>query len=101
MKMHSYTMTNQKLHRDWLSRAKPNSKEESNYPNNINLKNFTLYLWFPVLVYETSYPRTQKIRPLYFIRKILYTVAMLFLDYQLAANYLLPVFENHRDMTLI
>ncbi len=50
--MHSYTLTNRDLRRNYLK----DKNKPSPYPANINLKNFNYFLWVPTLCYETSYP---------------------------------------------
>jgi len=39
------------------------------WPHNITLKNFGVYMMIPTLIYELEYPRTTKIRPLYVFEK--------------------------------
>jgi len=56
MKMHSYTIINLEYRADYLRCKKTDEKPVSPYPENINLKNFNLYMWYPVLVYELDYP---------------------------------------------
>ena len=59
--MHSYTVMNRDYRENYLESTKdPDAKPLSIYPLNINLKDFTLFMWMPVLVYETSYPRYPK-----------------------------------------
>ena len=81
MKMHSYTMTNYKMRREWKDSGSKKHNDPYAYPNNITFKNFTQFIMFPVLVYETQYPRTEKIRIKYAICKMINTIAMLILAY--------------------
>ena len=55
--MHSYSLANRDLRNAYLK----NPKAKSEYPNNINLKNFNYYLWAPTLSYEPSYPMAKSI----------------------------------------
>ncbi len=55
MKMHSYTVENQKYRRD-------KDKKASNYPNNITWRNFARFMFIPVVIYKFEYPTT-KFRP--------------------------------------
>ena len=64
--MHSYTLSNRDLRFKYLK----NPKEKGPYPENINLRNFTYFLWAPTLCYEPSYPIVKKIRISYLIRKL-------------------------------
>ena len=69
MKMHSYTETNKQLRIEYVE-SKSDNKNNSNsnsYPGNLNIKNFTLYMWMPVIVYEIDYPRSTHIRIKYAI----------------------------------
>ncbi len=71
MKLHSYRATNEIL-RDMQERKKRGVfrvNDENNikdfgvaYPANVRLKGFLLYLMFPTLVYETEFPRTERVR---------------------------------------
>ena len=63
--MHSYTLSNRELRKNYLYK-----KENNIYPANINLKNFTYFLWAPTFCYETSYPQVKEIRISFLIRKI-------------------------------
>jgi hypothetical protein len=89
--MHSYNEANYELRYKWLKKGSPKSDDLNLYPNNLTIKNFTLYLWFPVLVYEISYPRTTNIRKSYLLRKAIYGIAMFLLDIEIASQYIMPV----------
>lgn len=45
MKMHSYTVINKDYRDDYLDAKKKGYKALSSYPNNINFKDFTRYMW--------------------------------------------------------
>lgn len=45
MKMHSYTVINNDYRKDYLEAKKGGYKPVSIYPNNINIKDFTAYMW--------------------------------------------------------
>ena len=40
----------------------------TNYPNNVNVKDFILFMWTPWLVYD-AYPRKDSISFLYIVKK--------------------------------
>lgn len=87
-------MTNDELRKIWEARGKPKTTNPIEYPNNINFPNFTHFMWAPVLVYETSYPRTSKIRKGYLLRKGAYTISILYLDYLIVSEYVFPLLMN-------
>lgn len=99
--MHSYTMTNAELRKVWEARGKPRQSSPYEYPNNINFWNFTLFMWIPVLVYETQYPRNERIRKRYIIRKGAYILSILYLDYLIISEYILPVLMNYYQYSVI
>ena len=74
-------MTNYKMRREWRDSGSKKHNDPYAYPNNINFRNFTQFIMIPVLVYETQYPKTEKIRIKYAICKMINTVAMLVLAY--------------------
>lgn len=96
MKMHSYTMTNYKMKREWVDAGRPKSSDPYAYPNNINFRNFTYFIMAPVLVYEPVYPRSERIRWWYVGIKTVNAVSMLLLAYMIASSHVLPVIENVR-----
>jgi len=50
------------------------AKLPKNYPQNLTIANYLDYLLIPTLVYEARYPRTEKIRPLYVLEKLIATI---------------------------
>ena len=58
-------------------------------------------MWIPVLVYEPQYPRVQKIRWSYVLRKAMYIWGSLYLDYLIASDYILPVLFNIEKYSFI
>lgn len=101
MKMHSYTMTNSELRKIWESKGKPKHNNPYEYPNNINFRNFTLFMWMPVLVYETNYPRTERIRKRYVLRRAVYIICIFYIDYLIFSNYVLVVLMNPGHYSLL
>ena len=99
--MHSYTMTNYKMKREWVEAGKPKSKLEHEYPNNISFKNFTMFFLTPVIVYEPIYPRTEKIRWWYVLIKATHFLSMLMMSYMIASNHVLPVIERVKEMSFL
>ena len=101
MKMHSYTMTNYKMRREWKSAGSPKHTVEYQYPNNISFKNFTTFFMIPVLVYEPIYPRTSKIRIGYAFTKILNVIAIFLLIYMIACLHVVPIIENIKNISIV
>ena len=60
MKTYSYLMINRLLRR--AKEAGDKDIAVSEYPGNVTLWNFFYFMWVPTLVYQTSYPRTKRIR---------------------------------------
>lgn len=66
-------------------------KEVGTYPEHLTLHNFFTYTMFPVVVYETSYPRTERIRWSYAFRKILATLGVFMVMIVIAQQQMHPV----------
>lgn len=66
-------------------------KEVDTYPGNLTLRNFFMYTMFPVVVYEASYPRTDRIRWSYAFRKILATLGVFMVMIVIAQQQMHPV----------
>ena len=65
LKLVSYGHTNAVLRERWMSMPPRDGKDAAipfSYPNNLSLYDITRFLAFPTLCYQTSYPRTSKIR---------------------------------------
>lgn len=78
-KMNSYSKANRWYReKDWSIE----SKKQIKYPDNVNLYDFWRFLCFPVFVYEANFPVSETgISFKYLLRKIIYTVAALFIVY--------------------
>lgn len=68
------------------------------YPQNLTLGNFVDYLLVPSLVYDISYPRTDKIRWGYVLEKSLAAVGTFGLMTMIVEHYVLPVIPINRDL---
>ena len=91
MKMHSYTVMNRDLRKNYLESVRRETNPLSIYPQNITLRDFTLFMWMPVLVYECSYPRwPEKRRYGYIIKKCIFAIGLIFLQYILMSDYVIP-----------
>lgn len=69
------------------------SKEltSQNFPNNISFWNFFEYSMFPVLVYQSSYPRNDNIRLDYLFKKIAGIFGVIFLMIAISQERLYPI----------
>lgn len=73
------------------SESTPNSKNENPYPHNINIKNFTLFMWMPTLLYQSYYPRSARVRYWYVIAKSAMTLVCILAAYAICTDYVMPV----------
>lgn len=67
------------------------------FPANINFKNFFEYTMFPTVVYELTYPRTERIRYLYLFEKLAAIVGVIFLMLVVAENSIYPLVMKCND----
>eukprot|EP01054_Gregarina_sp_Poly1_P002391 Gregarina_sp_Poly_1__2390@NODE_163_length_12241_cov_147_232955_g145_i0_p6_GENE_NODE_163_length_12241_cov_147_232955_g145_i0NODE_163_length_12241_cov_147_232955_g145_i0_p6_ORF_typecomplete_len401_score26_00MBOAT/PF03062_19/3_6e02MBOAT/PF03062_19/5e37MBOAT_2/PF13813_6/4_1e03MBOAT_2/PF13813_6/0_00072_NODE_163_length_12241_cov_147_232955_g145_i063717573 len=86
MKMHSYTSSTMDIFKHGGRR---------DFPAVCTFRNFFNYLLCPVLVYDTSYPRSlHSFRPIYFAQKLIHLVGSLALIYTVTSQMVIPVFET-------
>ncbi|KAK9722357.1 Sterol O-acyltransferase 2 (Sterol-ester synthase 2) [Basidiobolus ranarum] len=71
------------------------------YPDNVTVKNFWEYLLFPTLVYELEYPRTKSIRPWYIFEKCLALLGTFMLLYVLVEQQIIPVLKDSVEDTFV
>lgn len=69
-----------------------------NFPNNISFYDFFQYSMFPVLVYQTSYPRNDRIRLSYLFKKISGIFGVIILMIAIAQNNLYPLVMQCLDI---
>lgn len=96
MKMHSYTMINRDLRRCYLADPK-----NSEYPANITVKDYFIYLVTPALVYQTKYPTRPNFRLSYFLLKALLLLVEITSVYMLISEYMIPVVIKSNDLSFI
>jgi len=86
-KMHSYRVVN--LH----------YRKEKNpaYPANINVQNFTLYMWMPVLVYRHEYPRNKSIDYKFIAYKSIMTALGIMFGYIICCDHLIPYIKKDKE----
>ncbi|AGO10055.1 AaceriAAR065Cp [[Ashbya] aceris (nom. inval.)] len=61
------------------------------FPSNITLDNYFMYSMFPTVVYQISYPRTDKIRWTYFVEKLAAIAGIIFIMMVVAQLLIYPV----------
>ena len=96
MKMHSYTLVNRDLRREFLKDPK-----NSSYPQNLTFYSFYYFLIAPALVYQVNYPRTSNFRLGYFILKLLLLTVELVCLYLLITENILPTSIKAKDLSFI
>lgn len=64
------------------------------YPNNIRVKNLMYFWWAPTLCYQPSYPRNDKFRPSFFLKRIGEIVIATSMMYFLTEQYANPTLRN-------
>jgi sterol O-acyltransferase len=74
--------------------------ERVTWPSNISLSNFADYQLIPTLVYELSYPRTDRIRPVYLLEKTIATFGSFALLYTVTAHFILPLVPSPENRGL-
>eukprot|EP00123_Amoebidium_parasiticum_P010549 comp20177_c0_seq1/m.25018 comp20177_c0_seq1/g.25018 ORF comp20177_c0_seq1/g.25018 comp20177_c0_seq1/m.25018 type:complete len:468 (-) comp20177_c0_seq1:42-1445(-) len=96
MKMHSYIVSNRRLARQRaeLEKTDPKAAQQHPYPGCVNLANFTYFLFAPTLVYEPSYPMTNRVRLMYLCKRFIEMAGIMVLMYMLLANHVHPAFDH-------
>lgn len=97
-KMHSYTETNIMLREESLELKKAGLVSLSNYPRNINLQDFSYFIFAPTLVYWYEYPRTSKIAWLKFFRCLGEGFLGFVNCYIIVCESILPIIESGKSL---
>jgi len=88
MKMHSYLMVNLSLR---IAKAKSDPDPQvRDYPANVTAEDYFQFLWFPTLVYQTSYPRTASIRLSFVVKRLSETGLCVLYTYAIFVRYVVP-----------
>jgi len=91
MKIHSYLMVNRMLRIEKEAGTSLNDPDVIVYPNNVTIHDFFMFLWFPTLIYQTSYPRTKNIRWGFVCKRFLDTILCIVYTYAIWVRYCVPV----------
>jgi len=70
------------------------------WPQNVTYAHFLDYLTIPTLVYQLEYPRTNTIRPLVVVEKIVATLGTFSLIYLITEHYIMPFTPKPGDSLL-
>lgn len=66
----------------------------SRYPGNLNTKDFGLFLVFPTLVYQTTYPRTSRIRKKWLAKRLLELLLVMAMSSVIAEQFVGPTLKK-------
>ncbi|KAI5924886.1 MBOAT, membrane-bound O-acyltransferase family-domain-containing protein [Camillea tinctor] len=103
MKVISYALTNRDLRHAYLHPVKgelaaiPDIYAQCPYPENITMSNLTYFWWAPTLVYQPVYPRTDKIRWIFVLKRLGETACLSVFIWFCSAQYAAPVLWNSLD----
>ncbi|KIW78704.1 hypothetical protein Z517_08543 [Fonsecaea pedrosoi CBS 271.37] len=102
LKTCSYAFTNRDLRHAMLNPGGPESAlpeiySECPYPRNITLPNLCYFWWAPTLVYQPYYPRTDRIRWSFFLKRAGEVMALSVFIWLTCAQYAVPVLRNSLD----
>ena len=64
------------------------------YPNNISLKDMSWFMIYPTLNYEFEFPKTQRIRKRFLIKRIIELIVLFQLDMALIQQWIVPTVSN-------
>ena len=102
MKMHSFLMVNMQLRQAKEMKSTDESVKE--YPGNVTFKNYWMFLWFPTLIYQPSYPRNDSIRISFVLKSFGDSLLCILFTYAIFVRYFLPHFNefhgNYTDLAL-
>ncbi|KAL1871369.1 hypothetical protein Daus18300_004735 [Diaporthe australafricana] len=100
LKTASYALTNRDFRHAYLHpqtgelEAIPELYKSCKYPENITFGNLCYFWWAPTLVYQPVYPRTEKIRWLFVLKRLAEVVALCVAMWLLSAQYAAPTLQN-------
>lgn len=90
LKVHSYYATNVIL----LRLLKAGKQKDLIFPKNITIPDYCYFLAAPTLVYETSYPRNEKIRWIWALKEAIGCIICLALAQLVFAQFELPILAD-------
>ena len=95
MKLVSYAHTNSELRRACAllpvaDENEPVRVDENEYPYNVRLRDLVLFQQFPTLVYQTSFPRTAKVRKRWVLKRLLELAMVVTLAAFIMTQFMVP-----------
>lgn len=104
LKCASYALTNRDLRHAYLHPTQadplPELYKSCPYPQNINMKNLCYFWWAPTLVYQPVYPRTDKIRWGFVLKRLAEVAGLSIVVWIASAQYAAPLLQNSLDKML-
>jgi diacylglycerol O-acyltransferase 1 len=103
LKTASYALTNRDLRHAYLHPVKgelaalPEIYAQCPYPENITMENLAYFWWAPTLIYQPVYPRTDKIRWIFVLKRLGETACLSVFIWFCSAQYATPVLRNSLD----
>lgn len=100
LKTASYALTNRDLRHAYLHpqtgelEATPELYESCKYPQNITFGNLCYFWWAPTLVYQPVYPRNDKIRWFFVLKRLAEVLGLCVAMWILSAQYAAPTLQN-------
>lgn len=100
LKTASYALTNRDFRHAYLHpqtgerEGIPELYESCKYPKNITFGNLCYFWWAPTLVYQPVYPRNDKIRWLFVLKRLAEVLGLCVAMWILSAQYAAPTLQN-------
>jgi diacylglycerol O-acyltransferase 1 len=98
LKVCSYALTNRDLRHALLwpeaNASLPELYSSCPYPENITLRNLCYFWWAPTLVYQPVYPRTNRIRRTFVLKRIGECIGLALIIWLVVAQYAAPLLHN-------
>lgn len=84
---------------DGQHKSSEDNDKQLRYPQNVTFQNFIMYLLYPTLVYELEYPRTTKIRWIYFFEKCFSFIGLVSVLHVIVVTYIEPILINSAKLS--
>ncbi|CAO3641390.1 unnamed protein product [Cunninghamella blakesleeana] len=95
LKLTSYCLVNKELRQDYIQGKQSDFyDEDAAYPNNIKVGNLLYFFFAPTLCYQPSYPRSEKFRLSFFLKRIVELIICVVMMYVLMEQYAKPTLAN-------
>ncbi|RKP33724.1 MBOAT, membrane-bound O-acyltransferase family-domain-containing protein [Dimargaris cristalligena] len=94
LKLISYALVNRCLRYDLVHGIPQPAEYTVHYPANIRLRDSLYFFWVPTLCYQPSYPRNQRFRKSFFLKRCLEGAIATVMIYFLVEQYAIPTLKN-------